>query len=152
MNSTAREDSMHNSQVIESQAPSLDQLRIELALTVLATPLTVCKLVEEPTALPAGELCCFTRTSDEISLVCETAHTPSATTAREDGWRALRVEGPLDFGLIGILAKIANALAQVGVSIFAVSTYDTDYVLVKEDKLVAAVDVLQHAGCTVNQQ
>ena len=76
MNSTARKDSAHNSQVIESQAPSLDQLRIELALTVLATPLTVCKLAEEPTALPAGELCYFTRTSDEISLVCETADAP----------------------------------------------------------------------------
>ena len=73
------------------------------------------------------------RTDEEISLVCPTEKVPPRTTEREDGWMAFRIKGVLDFSLVGILARIASILAENGISIFAVSTFNTDYVLVKEE-------------------
>ena len=64
----------------------------------------------------------------------------------EPGWRALQVDGPLDFMLTGVLASLALPLADAGISIFAISSYDTDYVLVKQDKLAGAIDTLRKAG------
>ena len=69
--------------------------------------------------------------------------------ACEDGWRAFRIEGQLDFSLVGILAPIATVLAEAKVGIFAVSTYNTDYVLVKEAQFAQAMDMLAEAGYTV---
>lgn len=86
------------------------------------------------------------RTDGESSLVCETRHSPAEWVAREDGWRAFRVCGQLDFGLIGILAEIAGALAAAEISVFCVSTFDTDYVLVKEEKLNGAIAALERRG------
>jgi hypothetical protein len=86
-----------------------------------------------------------TRTSDELSIVCAEEQVPMDITA-ERGWRALKVEGPLDFGLTGILAGLAAPLAAAGISIFAISTYDTDYLLVREERLEEAIDVLAGAG------
>ena len=77
--------------------------------------------------------------------MCPAADAPAGATV-ERGWRALGVLGPLDFGLTGILASIAAPLAAAGVSIFAISTYDTDYVLVRETALATAVDALRAAG------
>jgi len=118
-----------------------------LALSLLAERLAVCRL--EPGApLPAwagGALTAFTRTPDELSVVCAEAGVP-AGVQMEGGWRALKVAGPLDFGLTGILAALAGPLAAAGVSIFAISTYDTDYVLIKETALERAVAVLRAAG------
>ncbi len=68
------------------------------------------------------------------------------TAAREDGWRAFRIEGVLDFSLTGILSAISGILAENGIGIFAVSTYNTDYILVKAENLVKALDVLREAG------
>ena len=89
------------------------------------------------------------KTPDELSLVCETALVPENTCAREDGWRALRVEGTLEFSLIGILSSITSVLAQAKISVFCVSTFDTDYVLVKEEKLADALTALTRAGYDV---
>lgn len=80
--------------------------------------------------------------------MCEEAAVPAEIHC-EPGWRALGVEGPLDFGLTGVLSSIAQPLADAGVSIFAVSTFDTDYVLVRESSLVAAVRALEGAGHVV---
>lgn len=73
---------------------------------------------------------------------------PECALTREDGWRAMRIEGVLDFSLVGILAQLANTLAEQQIPIFAVSTYNTDYVLIKQEKLSAAVRSLEAAGWT----
>lgn len=87
----------------------------------------------------------ITRTVTELSVVCEEGSVPPGVRA-ERGWRALVVEGPLDFSLTGILAGLAQTLAEAGVSIFAISTFETDIILVKEEMLVRAVDALNRAG------
>ncbi len=89
------------------------------------------------------------KTDAEISVVCLTADVPHATLAREDGWRALRVAEPMDFGLTGVLAGISTVLAQAGISIFAVSTFDTDYILIKAENLGLAQTALEAGGYTI---
>ena len=89
------------------------------------------------------------KTDAEISVVCLTADVPHATLAREDGWRALRVAEPMDFGLTGVLAGISTVLAQAGISIFAVSTFDTDYILIKAENLGLARTALETGGYTI---
>jgi hypothetical protein len=80
-----------------------------------------------------------------LSIVCPEDRVPGETT-REDGWRALRVEGPLDFSWVGIVAALSRVLAEAGVSIFVLSTYDTDYLLVRETDVDRASDALIAAG------
>lgn len=118
-----------------------------MTLHVLPQEFSVCKAAEMP-ELPAG-ICFFARTDTEISLVCETCRIDFDFTAREDGWRALMVAGTLDFALIGILAKITGVLDEAGISVFCVSTYDTDYVLVRSERLSAAADALSTAGYSI---
>ena len=98
--------------------------------------------------METGAISSITRTADELSVVCAEAAVPDGMQA-ERGWRALCVDGPLDFALTGILAGLATALAEAGVSIFAVSTFDTDWLLVKEDQRAEAVRALTEAGHTV---
>lgn len=86
------------------------------------------------------------RTDEECSLVCPTEYAPKTAVAVEHGWRGMRICGALDFSLTGILARLAGILAQNGIPIFAISTYNTDYILIKNDTLAAAVDCLQQAG------
>ena len=86
------------------------------------------------------------KTDEEKSLVCITDEVPANVIQRDDGWKAFRIQGVLDFSLIGILAKIAAALADNGISIFAVSTYKTDYVLMKRENYQKALDVLKALG------
>ena len=86
------------------------------------------------------------RTDAETSVVCLSAHAPVHCLAREDGWRAFRVAGQMDFGLTGVLAGLATVLAQSSVSIFALSTFDTDYILVKKENLSKALEALASAG------
>lgn len=86
------------------------------------------------------------KTDEEKSLVCITSEVPANVIQRDDGWKAFRIQGILDFSLIGILAKIAVVLADNGISIFAVSTYNTDYVLIKKENYQKGLEVLQAAG------
>ena len=86
------------------------------------------------------------KTDEEKSLVCITDEVPANVIQRDDGWKAFRIQGVLDFSLIGILAKIAAALADNGISIFAVSTYNTVYVLMKKENYQKALDVLKALG------
>ena len=90
---------------------------------------TVCKVTDYSQVKMDAEYCFTGKTDEEKSLVCLTEDTPSNTVEREDGWRAFRIQGVLDFSLIGILSKIATLLADAGIGIFAVSTYNTDYIL-----------------------
>ena len=115
-----------------------------LRLQILPQRLTVCK-VESLDDFGLSGLCFVGHTDRELSLVCETDETPAHAVAREDGWRALRVAGTLDFSLTGILSGIATALADERIGIFAVSTYDTDYILVKGENLDRAVEALKRA-------
>jgi hypothetical protein len=117
-------------------------------LTTLPETFAVCKLPSTaaiPAWVNAGSFVSITRTADELSVVCPEAHAPTDVTA-ERGWRALRVNGTLDFALIGILAALTVPLAEAGVSVFAVSTFDTDYLLVKADKFEQAITALTSAG------
>ena len=85
-------------------------------------------------------------TDREISLVCETEDVPAGAVERVDGWKAFRVCGTLDFSLVGILSELSGILASNGIGLFAVSTYDTDYILVKEADLDRALAALAKAG------
>ena len=98
-----------------------------------------------PTEALTGNLLSITRTEDELSIVCDT-NIDIESEKSESGWACMKVLGPLDFGLTGILAKIASVLAEAEISIFAISTYDTDYILVKKDKLNLAKERLSYAG------
>ena len=119
-----------------------------LTLSVLPETLAVCRLGPDDPLPPwalTGDLCAVTRSASELSIVCRDASVPAAVTANR-GWRAIAVDGTLDFALTGVLAALATPLAVAGVSIFAMSTYDTDYVLVKQDTLDGAVAALSAAG------
>lgn len=124
-------------------------LSVRLQLIALDCVLSVCKYDNVPEGLAGGGFCCVTRTDEELSVVCETGAVPAGAIAREDGFRALKVQGPLDFGLVGILAKISTALAEANVPLFAISTYDTDYILVKEENLDTAIAALRQENCDV---
>ena len=110
---------------------------------------TVCKLMSVGD-LPLGIDFCFTaKTDEEISLVCKTEDVPEKTLVRDDGWKGFRIEGVLDFSLIGILSKISAILAENKVGIFAVSTYNTDYIFVKEENFDKAINALKDNGYDV---
>ncbi len=107
---------------------------------------TVCQ-VEDYSLVDLDAEYCFTgKTDEEKSLVCITDEVPENVIRRDDGWKAIRIQGVLDFSLIGILAKIAGILAENDISIFAVSTYNTDYILLKEEKYQKALEVLGDSG------
>ena len=107
---------------------------------------TVCQVQDYSLVNLNSENSCIGKTDEEKSLVCITDEVPANVIQRDDGWKAFRIQGVLDFSLIGILAKIAAALADNGISIFAVSTYNTDYVLMKRENYQKALDVLKALG------
>lgn len=111
--------------------------------------MTVCKVADISDIDMAAEFYFIGRTDEELSLVCRTEDTPSKTIEREDGWRGFRIQGVLDFSLIGILSKISGVLAENSIGIFAVSTYNTDYILVKEENFGRALDALAAEGYSI---
>ena len=111
--------------------------------------LTVCKVSEISSINIDANFYFMGKTDEEISLVCKTEDTPQNTTERDDGWRGFRIQGVLDFSLIGILSKLSGILAAHKIGIFAVSTYNTDYILVKEEYYERALTVLASEGYTV---
>ena len=119
-----------------------------LTLTLLGERLAVCRLdaaAEVPGWAMAGPLFSVTRTADELSVVCPEGLVPDRVRC-EKGWRVFELEGPFEFSEVGILSAVAAPLAEAGIGIFAVSTFDTDYVLVKEDRVGVAADALQRQG------
>lgn len=119
-----------------------------LDLEVLPDSFSICHLGAAdpvPDWAAGGPLLSVTRTARELSIVCADAAAPE-DAASERGWKAIAVEGTLDFSLIGILASLADPLARAGVSIFAISTHDTDLVLVPGPQLPSAVRALAAAG------
>jgi hypothetical protein len=120
--------------------------RTPLNLRVLPGTYSVCKLPPDAAAPAIGstsDLFSITRTRDELSVVCPSELTPTDCVAREDDFRVLEVEGPLDFALTGILSSILSPLAASQISIFTISTFNTDYILVRATDLDRAIDILQ---------
>lgn len=107
---------------------------------------SVCKVKDYALVDLSAEYCFIGKTDEENSLVCATSDVPSNVVERDDGWRGFRIQEVLDFSLIGILAGIAETLAGNGISIFTISTYNTDYVLVKKESCQRALDILERAG------
>lgn len=122
---------------------------IAITIEPLNGNLSVCK-VEDYSQLDICQPFCFTGSTDEeFSLVCPTDMVPENTTERDDGWRAFRIVGVLDFSLVGILAGISEILAENKIGLFAVSTYNTDYILTKAENFERALEVLKSAGYTI---
>jgi uncharacterized protein len=117
-------------------------------LTVLGERLSICRLdasEEVPVWATGSSFFSVTRTRDELSVVCPEDVVPESIS-RERGWRAFRLEGTFDLSMVGVLASVASPLAEAGASIFVVSTFDTDYVLVREEQLDLAFDTLRASG------
>jgi hypothetical protein len=111
--------------------------------------LTVCKVTDVSNINMETDFYFIGKTDEELSLVCKTEDTPQNTVERDDGWRGFRIQGVLDFSLIGILSRLSGILAEHKIGIFAVSTYNTDYILVKEENFERALEVLASEGYTV---
>lgn len=122
-----------------------------LTLDVLDGELAVCRL-DANTAIPdwaSGPITSITRTVDELSIVCSQENVPASVTS-ELGWRCLRVVGPLKFSMVGVMASLTSILASANISVFVVSTFDTDLLLVKQCDLTMAIESLKSAGHVVS--
>lgn len=118
----------------------------KLKLKLLKDMYGVCRLNNNskiPEWGAKGEFSSITRTEDELSIVCLQNNIPEGIQC-EKSWKVFKIEGPLDFSLIGILSAISSLMAEKGISIFAISTYDTDYILIKDKDLNKAIEVLSN--------
>jgi len=123
-------------------------MKIKLTLAVLDGEHTIHRLSPKqdiPSNILKGDFFAIVRTDEELSIVCD-AHLPVSSEKSEAGWACIKVLGPLEFALTGILAKISSVLAEAEISIFAISTYDTDYILIKSNTLDTAKKALKKAG------
>lgn len=120
-----------------------------MEIKVLEQDFSVCKVTDLSKVKLDSRFCFTGCTDEEKSLVCPTADVPENTLCRDDGWRGFRIQGTLDFSLIGILAKISSVLADNGIGIFAVSTYNTDYIFTKAENFRRALDALAECGYTI---
>jgi hypothetical protein len=110
-----------------------------MKLEILTGEFTIGQLPDFATIDFFDDFLFLAKTDEEYSIVCRSEHAPSNLTAAEAGWRAFRIVGQLEFSLIGILAKISNILAAQKIGIFVVSTFKTDYILVKRENLNLAI-------------
>jgi hypothetical protein len=120
-----------------------------MELQQLGRDFSVCKLDSAATVDVIKEFTFVSITDDEISLVCETSCIPSNATDVESGWKGLKISGIQDFGMIGVIAKISGLLAEQGISIFVISTFNTDYVLLKEATYDKALGTLRTHGYSI---
>ena len=120
-----------------------------MELKKLEYDLTVCKVEAITDIDMTADFFFIGKTDEEMSLVCKTNDVPKNTTERDDGWKGFRIQGVLDFSLIGILSKLSGILAENHIGIFAVSTFNTDYILVKAENFEKALSVLSAEGYTI---
>lgn len=113
---------------------------------------SVCKVADYSLVDLNTEYCFIGKTDEEKSLVCTTGEVPLNVTKRDDGWKAFCIQGVLDFSLVGILAKISELLARNEIAIFAVSTFNTDYILTKKENYEKALNILDKAGYKVIEE
>ena len=126
----------------------------KLTLSILEGKFAICRLnarAEIPNLSLDESFFSITRTSDELSIVCHEDSAPKSELC-EKGWQCLKVQGPLDFSMIGVMASLAMPLAEAGISIFSVSTFDTDYLLIKETDIQRAIRALAAAGHSVQHK
>ena len=125
-----------------------------LTLSLMLDTFAICRL-DSSAAIPdwadGGGFFSITRTEDELSIVCPQANVADEINI-EKGWRCLKVEGPIAFSMTGILVSLAAPLAEACISIFVVSTFDTDYLMVKESHLERTIRVLTESGHTIHRQ
>ena len=117
-----------------------------MRLKTMPFDFTVCKLSKIDKINLNSEFCFIGKTDEESSLVCLTENVPSNVKERDDGWKAFRIEGVLDFSMVGVLSAISGILAENKIGIFAISTFNTDYILTKAESFQNAVEVLSVAG------
>lgn len=125
--------------------------RAGMRLTTLPGRFAVCRLAADA-ALPSwaiGSLVSITRTNRELSVVCAADGVPDGVRV-ESGWRAIEIGGPLSLEMVGVIASVAAPLARAGIPVFVISTYDTDYLLVKDERLESAKVVLVDGGHLVD--
>ena len=117
-----------------------------LEIKKLDQDFSVCKVMDYSLVNINAEYSFIGKTDEEKSLVCITGDVPPNVIQRDDGWKGFRIQGVLDFSLIGILSEIAEILAKNSISIFAISTYNTDYIFIKKENYQKALDILKHSG------
>lgn len=117
-----------------------------MEIKIIEKNFSICKVEDLSQISLTDEYCFIGKTEEEMSVVCETDKVPQNIISRDDGWRAFRIQGVLDFSLIGILAKISTILAEEKIGIFAISTYNTDYILTKAENFPKAIETLKTKG------
>lgn len=117
-----------------------------MKIEVLKRNFSVCQVEDFSCVDFTKDFCFVSKTDEEHSLVCFTEDVPDHTIQREDGWRAFRIQGVLEFSMIGVLAEISTLLAENDIGIFAISTYNTDYILTKKENFDKALQVLTEKG------
>lgn len=120
-----------------------------MEIKIIDRSFSVCKVTDYSNVNWEAEYAFVSKTDEENSLVCLTEDVPFNVTEREDNWYAFRIQGQLDFSLIGILSKLTGILADNHIGIFAISTYNTDYILVKKENYKKAIDVLANEGYSI---
>ena len=114
-----------------------------MKLKVINKDFSICQIKDLSEVDFSDEFCFIGKTDEEISLVCDTNNLPSNILSRDDNWKAFRIEGVLDFSLIGILSKISSLLAENNIGILVISTYNTDYILIKKENFSKAIKLLK---------
>ncbi|BCN31876.1 ACT domain-containing protein [Anaeromicropila herbilytica] len=122
-----------------------------MELKLISKEFSVCKVEDLSQVDYSDEICFIGKTDEELSLVCSTDLVPNNVIECDNGWKAFRIQGVLDFSLIGILSKISTLLANEQIGIFAVSTYNTDYILTKKDNFEKAIETLEKNGYVIKR-
>ena len=117
-----------------------------MEIKIIEQEFSVCKVKDFSEVDLSDEYCFLSKTDEELSLVCSTKSVPDNIVECDNGWRTFRIQGILDFSLIGILSKISTLLAENRIGIFAISTYNTDYILTKEENFNSAIAILRDNG------
>lgn len=121
-----------------------------MKLQKLSHDFSICKVTSPEEIDLTRKYCFVSRTDEEISVVCRTKYAPADTVGRSDGWRAFRVEGELDMSLVGIISEITAILAANQIPVFVVSTYNTDYFLIKKELYEKAITILDENGYAIS--
>lgn len=120
-----------------------------MELRVLDFDFSICQVKNLADINFTDAYCFVAKTPDEISLVCPSLHVPNDVVKRDDGWKGFRIAGVLDFSLVGILSKISLVLAEQSIPIFAVSSFNTDYILVRRASFGKAIEALEQKGYVI---
>ncbi|WP_294188928.1 ACT domain-containing protein [uncultured Clostridium sp.] len=122
-----------------------------MEIKIINKNFSICKVEDLSEVNYSDEFCFIGKTDEELSVVCSTNLVPKNVIECDNGWKAFRIEGILDFSLIGILSKISTLLAENKIGIFAVSTYNTDYILTKEENFEKSIKVLEKNGYIIKE-